>query len=93
MFFRVRRVVIYYYLEDDTLQVFEPKVDNAGIPQGAFVKRHKVPRSAADGGGFISPEHIRVGKTLNVYARTIHVTDADNFTRVRVQRMCNYHGL
>lgn len=30
---RVRRVVVLYYLADDTLQVTEPKQDNSGIPQ------------------------------------------------------------
>jgi hypothetical protein len=30
---RVRRVVLLYYLADDTLQVTEPKQDNSGIPQ------------------------------------------------------------
>lgn len=30
---RVRRVVVLYYLADDTMQVTEPKQDNSGIPQ------------------------------------------------------------
>lgn len=30
---RVRKVVFLYYLEDDTLQVSEPKQDNSGLPQ------------------------------------------------------------
>lgn len=30
---RVRRIVVMYYLEDDTVQVTEPKQDNSGIPQ------------------------------------------------------------
>ena len=82
--FRVRRVILYYYLEDDSIQVVEPKVDNAGIPQGAFVRRHRIPRAAADGGGYIMPQDIRVGQTLNLYARKIKITDADHFTRVCV---------
>lgn len=32
----VRKVVIYYYLEDDTCQIQEPKMDNSGMPQGAL---------------------------------------------------------
>jgi DUF1126 PH-like domain len=31
--FRVRRLVVLYYPEDDTLQVTEPKQDNSGLPQ------------------------------------------------------------
>jgi hypothetical protein len=30
---RVRRVVVMYYLADDSMQVTEPKQDNSGIPQ------------------------------------------------------------
>lgn len=30
---RVRKVVVLYYLEDDTLQISEPKQDNSGLPQ------------------------------------------------------------
>eukprot|EP00434_Breviolum_minutum_P031182 symbB.v1.2.027577.t1/scaffold2840.1/size69153/2 len=34
--YRVRKVTIYYYLEDDTCQIQEPKMDNSGMPQGAL---------------------------------------------------------
>lgn len=30
------RVNIYFYLEDDTVHVSEPKTENSGIPQGEF---------------------------------------------------------
>jgi hypothetical protein len=32
--FRVRPVKIYYYLEDDSISVVEPVVENCGMPQG-----------------------------------------------------------
>lgn len=32
-FFRVRPVTILYYLEDDSMQVYEDLVENSGIPQ------------------------------------------------------------
>ena len=32
--FRVRPVNIYYYLEDDSISVVEPHVENSGMPQG-----------------------------------------------------------
>ncbi len=32
--YRIRRCTIYFYLEDDTIQVNEPNVANSGIPQG-----------------------------------------------------------
>ena len=30
---RVRKVAVFYYLEDGTMHVAEPKQDNSGIPQ------------------------------------------------------------
>jgi hypothetical protein len=40
--YRIRRVTIQFYLEDDTLDVTEPKQENSGIPQvsslGCFIR-------------------------------------------------------
>ena len=36
-FFRVRPVTILYYLEDDSMQIFEDLVENSGIPQVIFI--------------------------------------------------------
>ena len=33
-YYRVRPVNIYYYLEDDSISVVEPHVENVGLPQG-----------------------------------------------------------
>lgn len=33
----VRKCKIYFYLEDGTIKVVEPKVANSGIPQGKWV--------------------------------------------------------
>ncbi len=35
-FYRVRPVGIYYFIEDDSIGVFEPAVENSGIPQGSL---------------------------------------------------------
>lgn len=34
--YRVRSVIIYYYLEDDTMHLFEPKQQNSGLAQGSL---------------------------------------------------------
>jgi len=81
--YRVRNCVLYYYLEDDSMHVSEPKVENSGIPQGerkgtVFLKRHRVPKPD---GGFYGVADINVGTTIELYGRVFQVTDADNFTR------------
>ena len=35
--YRIRKCVMYFYLEDDTIQVLEPKQENSGIPQGTEI--------------------------------------------------------
>ena len=35
--YRVRHCKIYFYLEDDSIQVIEPRLKNAGIPQGLHI--------------------------------------------------------
>eukprot|EP00928_Gymnodinium_smaydae_P024383 TRINITY_DN1973_c0_g4_i1.p1 TRINITY_DN1973_c0_g4~~TRINITY_DN1973_c0_g4_i1.p1 ORF type:complete len:749 (+),score=176.38 TRINITY_DN1973_c0_g4_i1:99-2345(+) len=75
--YRVRKVVILYYLEDDTCQILEPRQDNSGIPQGTFVRRHRFPAPK----GYLKPEDIRVGEDISCYGRLIRVYDCDPFTR------------
>lgn len=76
---RYRQLNFMYYMEDGTLQISEPKVENSGIPQGAFLKRHRVPRP--DGQGFIGPDDFRCGEQITLYGRTYHITGCDRFTR------------
>ena len=34
--YRVRECKIYFFPEDDTIEVIEPRKENSGIPQGRF---------------------------------------------------------
>lgn len=34
--FRIRQCKIYFYLEDDTIQVVEPQIKNSGMSQGMY---------------------------------------------------------
>jgi len=76
---RFRHVEIMYHLEDGTVQIIEPKVENSGIPQGTFLKRHRCPKD--DGMGFLGPDDIRCGQELTLYKRTYFVNGCDRFTR------------
>jgi len=79
--YRVRQCVVFFYLEDGTMMVVEPKVENSGIPQGTFVKRHRIPRPAELGGGHYQPKDLRLGMTLGIYSRAFRLVDCDDFTR------------
>lgn len=76
--FRVRKVIVLYYLEDDTCQVIEPRQDNSGIPQGTLIRRHRFP---APDGKYVKPEDLQIGVPLSIYGKSIQLTDCDDFTR------------
>lgn len=40
--FRIRKLLIFYYLEDHSIMINEPKETNSGTPQGVFLKRQMV---------------------------------------------------
>lgn len=40
--YRIRKVNLIYYLEDDTISVIEPAVENSGLRQGRIVRRSKI---------------------------------------------------
>jgi len=76
--YRVRKVTLLYYLEDNTIQVNEPKEENSGIPQGQFVKRHHIPKGR--GGDFYTVIDFRLGGDISFYGRTFRIIDCDAFT-------------
>ncbi|KAM3132970.1 hypothetical protein pb186bvf_014966 [Paramecium bursaria] len=78
--FRVRKVTIFYYLEDHSISITESKQENSGIPQGAFLKRQKVLR-ADNSGKFIIPEDFRLNEDITIYGKTIRLNDIDQYTR------------
>jgi hypothetical protein len=84
--YRVRAVTVLYYLEDDTCQVLEKKVDNSGIPAGQLIRRHRFP--GVDG-GYLTWQDLRVGDDLFVYGKAIRLTDCDAFTR----EYCAHDGI
>ena len=78
--FRIRKVVIFYYLEDNTIMISEPKQVNSGTPQGVFLKRQMVLKQ--DGSGLpIGPTDFRIGLDVGIYGRCIRICDCDQYTR------------
>lgn len=75
---RVRQVVLYFYLEDGTVSVREPKQDNSGIAFRANLKRHIVPKPD---GSPITEADLKVGEPISFYGQTYLLYDADVFTR------------
>jgi hypothetical protein len=76
---RVRQLVIFYYVEDSTLMITEPKVTNSGAPQGVFLKRQSVIKPCTS--DVLVPMDFDVGDTIDIYNRQIKIIDADKYTR------------
>lgn len=79
--YRVRPVVFYYYLEDDSMCVIEPTVENSGIPQGKLIKRQRLPKN--DCGEHYHWKDLNVAMDLCVYGVTYRLTHCDSYTQVR----------
>ncbi|OHT05866.1 hypothetical protein TRFO_26209 [Tritrichomonas foetus] len=75
--YRVRHVTILFFLEDDTIQILEPREKNSGIPQGTFLRRH---RAKKDDDSYVNVGDFRVGGEFNLYGRTFFISDCDKFT-------------
>ena len=76
--FRIRKIVICYYLEDKSIEIKEPKQSNSGTPQGQFLKRQVV--NKPDGYPFM-PDDFCIGADTGIYGRIIRIYDCDAYTR------------
>ncbi|OWK13451.1 EFHC1, partial [Cervus elaphus hippelaphus] len=78
--YRVRQVHIYYYLEDDSMSVVEPIVENSGIPQGKLIKRQRLAKN--DRGDHYHWKDLNRGINITIYGKTFRIVDCDKFTQV-----------
>lgn len=78
--YRIRKLVIYYFLEDRSLLIVEPKQVNSGTPQGAFLNRQMVLKQDGSKMPF-QPADFRVGLDIGLCGRAIRVYDCDQYTR------------
>ncbi|KAL4630454.1 EF-hand domain-containing protein 1 [Arapaima gigas] len=77
--YRVRPVVIFYFLEDDSMCIIEPVVENSGIPQGKLVKRQRLPKN--EQGDYYHWKDLNLGVDLCAYGITYRLTNCDTYTR------------
>ncbi|CAK6961838.1 EF-hand domain-containing protein 1 [Scomber scombrus] len=77
--YRVRPVIIYYYLEDDSMCIIEPAVENSGIPQGKRLKRQRLPKN--ERGDHYQWKDLNLGIDLKVYGVKYHIIQCDVYTK------------
>eukprot|EP01063_Lacrimia_lanifica_P038363 TRINITY_DN8147_c0_g2_i1.p1 TRINITY_DN8147_c0_g2~~TRINITY_DN8147_c0_g2_i1.p1 ORF type:complete len:812 (+),score=300.90 TRINITY_DN8147_c0_g2_i1:81-2438(+) len=75
---RHRQCLLYYFLEDDSAAVVEPRTQNSGMNQGTIVKRHKIPLADKTP---LKYTHLRLGSNITLYGKNFRIYDCDSFTR------------
>lgn len=78
--YRLRKLVILYYLEDHTVMISEPRETNSGVPQGKFLKRRQLLREDGSGLAFL-PTDFRIGSDVVILGKQIRIYDCDDYTR------------
>ncbi len=71
--FRRRAIIVRYFMEDDTFEVFEGRIKNDGMSGVKFLNRQQHDAVTLD--------TLRVRGTLTLYSRTFKITACDAFTR------------
>ena len=88
-FARVRKLTLFYYLVDDTLEITEMKESNSGLPQGIFLKRGRIQKEQ---GSLTNKEcyhfrDLKVGNDILIYGKFIKVFEYDQYTKEFYNKM------
>lgn len=75
---RIRKLIIYYYLVDDSISISEERETNSGIVQGPFLKRGKVKKDELT---YLNQKDLFVGQDVYIYGKYIKLYDCDDYTR------------
>ncbi|KAI8908804.1 hypothetical protein DFJ77DRAFT_129954 [Powellomyces hirtus] len=76
--YHLRRVRILYYVEDDSIAVVEPPVENSGIAQGVLIKRQRLPKNSTE---YFTVRDFNLATNVTFYGKTFRVVDCDAFTK------------
>ena len=76
---RLRHFEISFFIEDNSIQINEPKQRNSGLLQGIFLKRQPVFRR--DKTRIIFASDFQIGETIEIAGHTILIHWCDEFTR------------
>lgn len=78
---RSRKVEILFYMEDNTLEIIEPREHNSGLTQGRVLKRHQVMKSRSSPSDIYLLSDFKAGAEISIYDRVYTVMSCDNATK------------
>lgn len=61
-------------MTDGTIELQEPQLENAGMPQGLFLRRRAIPRP--DGSGNYGLEDMHMGAELDIFGKVMRIYGA-----------------
>ncbi|XP_012275373.1 EF-hand domain-containing family member C2 [Orussus abietinus] len=85
--FQIRVVTISFFLEDGTIKISEPPVNNSGLEQGVLLRRQRIPMPEPASYRFYDILDLNIGKEPQFFGRVYKIVDCDEFTRRFLNRM------
>mmetsp|Transcript_256 Transcript_256/g.787 ORF Transcript_256/g.787 Transcript_256/m.787 type:complete len:703 (+) Transcript_256:243-2351(+) len=85
-----RQFVVTYYLEDDTVAIFEPPQRNSGVVGGKFLERAAVKKPGRS--IYYRQRDFYVGAAISIHAHLFVMTSADEATLTYMEKGCREHG-
>ncbi|KAL4715967.1 hypothetical protein ACJJTC_013267 [Scirpophaga incertulas] len=82
----LRKVEIFFFLEDGTIKVIEPKTENSGLLQGTLISRQRI-RIPHSNDLYYDVLDLNIGQEVTFYGKVFKIIDCDNFTRVFLNRL------
>lgn len=79
-----RSFIIYYYLADDTILVFEPHQRNSGIVGGKFLERMRIKRPSSD--EYYGPNDFFVGNKVTFMNHKFILKEADEYAYAYMEK-------
>ena len=75
---KLRKFVVTFYVDDNTIKILEPPQRNSGFVGGMFLSRQKM---KTPDGSYFTPDFFDVGNVINVSSHKFLLTGADSGTQ------------
>ncbi|CAG9786774.1 unnamed protein product [Diatraea saccharalis] len=82
----LRKVDIFFFLEDGTIKVIEPKTENSSLLQGTMMRRQRI-RLPHSYDLYYDVLDLNIGREVTFFGKVFKIVNCDNFTRVFLNRL------
>ncbi|KAI1712114.1 DUF1126 PH-like domain-containing protein [Ditylenchus destructor] len=80
---KIRPMKLIYHLDDETISLNEPYMENSGHVQGRVFYRQKVPKYKEEtvGLNYVTWKDLKVGEDINLFGKVYRLVSCDAFTK------------